>query len=908
MTGNEIRNIFLKYFERNGHKIVSSSPLLPANDPTLMFANAGMNQFKDVFIGAEKRDYKRATTSQKCVRAGGKHNDLDEVGKTARHHTFFEMLGNFSFGDYFKEDAIKFAWELLVDELKLDPKRLWFSIYEGDAEVGADEEADQLWQKVGAPAERILRFGRKDNFWQMGETGPCGPCSEIHYYMGENPDDPNFNKPEYVNGEGDDTVEIWNLVFMQYNRTEVEKGKYQLDPLPAPSVDTGGGLERFAAVLQGVKTNYDTDLIKPIIDFTAELSGIAYEYNSQEGFAMRVIADHARAASFLIADGIVPGNEGRNYVLRKIMRRAIYNGRENLKFNGLFFSKVCEFVIEFMRDAYPELEAQHSYIEKMVRLEEQRFGTTMTVGLKKLHELDFEYRQRGASEIPIIELARLYDTFGTPIDLMFVVLSQRGYKAIEELGEDGFREKIEEALNELQNMHEVHVGEKAPGSGKFSVTKIKSVHASLQGRSDTKTEFKGYESTRVDGAKIIALIKNDDSVNALNAGDEGEVVLDQTPFYAESGGQVGDVGNFSSTDSFASVTNTISPVQDLRIHKVKVEKGSIKVGDSITAQVDVEKRDATRRNHTATHLMHAALREVLGTHVKQAGSVVEPNYLRFDFAHYQPLTKTEIEEIENLVNFHILRNETVQTEELAIEDAMRSGAVALFGEKYGEKVRVLTVNGMENVFSKEFCGGTHVRATGDIGLFKIVSDEAVASGVRRIRAVTGRGAFERFQASENLIAETASRLNAQPKQLPETVDRLQDQIRQQQKEIERLKLKLAQGGGGAEDQITEINGLKLLVRKVEELGKEGRRQLGDSLTRKIAPGVVVIADVAEGKASLLVMVSDDATTKIQAGKIIREIPGARGGGKPDLAEGGVELDGLDAALQAVAGVIEKLIS
>ena len=915
MTGNEIRNIFLKYFERNGHKIVSSSPLLPANDPTLMFANAGMNQFKDVFIGAETRDYKRATTSQKCVRAGGKHNDLDEVGKTARHHTFFEMLGNFSFGDYFKEDAIKFAWELLVDELKLDPKRLWFSIYEGDGEVGADEEADQLWQKVGAPAHRILRFGRKDNFWQMGETGPCGPCSEIHYYMGENPDDPNFNKPEFVNGEGDDTVEIWNLVFMQYNRTEVEKGVFKLDPLPAPSVDTGGGLERWAAVLQGVKTNYDTDLIKPIIDFTAELSGITYEYNSQEGFAMRVIADHARAASFLIADGILPGNEGRNYVLRKIMRRAIYNGRENLKFNGLFFSKVCEFVIDFMKEAYPELEAQRSYIEKMVRLEEERFGATITGGLKKLHKLISESINiiTGRSvEISIHNLAKLYDTDGVPIDMMYVVLSQQnleisvsdtypnpGIFRVRNLSEETFRNYIDNGVALLQQ-----AGEYIPGLSSQHLDVYMTLHKNI----GTPTEFIGYETTGFEGAKIVGVINSSDrleTVTELNVGAEGEVVLDTTPFYAESGGQIGDVGTLTNKNVVVEVLGTTSHY-GLIVHRVKVEKGSLNVGDTVNAQVDVEKRDATRRNHTATHLMHAALREVLGTHVKQAGSVVEPNYLRFDFAHYQPLTKTEIEEIENIVNFHVLRNETVQTEELAIEDAMRSGAVALFGEKYGEKVRVLTVNGMENVFSKEFCGGTHVRATGDIGSFKIVSDEAVASGVRRIRAVTGRIAFERFQASENLIAETASRLNAQPKQLPETVDRLQDQIRQQQKEIERLKLKLAQGGGGTEDQITEINGIKLLVCKVEDLGKEGRRQLGDSLTRKIAPGVVVIADVADGKASLLVMVSDDATTRIQAGKIIREIPGARGGGKPDLAEGGVELDNLDAALQAVAGVIEKL--
>lgn len=902
MTGNEVRSIFLNYFAKHGHKIVKSSPLLPANDPTLLFTNAGMNQFKDVFLGVEKRDYKRATTSQKCVRAGGKHNDLDEVGKTARHHTFFEMLGNFSFGDYFKEDAIRFAWDLLVNEYKLDPQRLWFSVFEGDAEVPADEEAVELWVKAGAPRERVLRFGRKDNFWQMGETGPCGPCSEIHYYMGERPEDPHFNKAEYVNGTGDDTIEIWNLVFMQYNRSEIAPGQYKLDPLPAPSVDTGAGLERVTAVLQGVKTNYDTDLIKPIIEFVAKLSGKQYIAETQEGFAMRVIADHARATAFSIADGIMPSNEGRNYVLRKIMRRAIYNGRENLGLKDEFFFKVCDFVIDFMKEAYPELDAQRGYIEKMVRLEEQRFGTTLTVGLKKLDELIEKSNQNKDQSIELIEQARLYDTYGTPIDLMYVVLSQRGYKSIEDLGEEGYRAAIDEHLKLLQQSGL----EKQNVEGK----KAKPVYAALQGRqgrNDTKTEFRGYETTRVDDCKVIALIKGDVEVKTLNEGEDGEVVLNQTPFYSESGGQVGDVGNFYGANSTVAVEDTYSPVQGLVVHKVKVEKGSLKVGDVVSAQVDVEKRDATRRNHTATHLMHAALREVLGTHVKQAGSVVEPNYLRFDFSHYQPLTRAEIEEIENLVNYHILRNEPVQTQVLAIEDAMRSGAMALFGEKYGEKVRVLTVNGAEGIFSKELCGGTHVRATGDIGSFKIVSDEAIASGTRRIRAVTGRGAFERFQASESLLAETASRLNTAPRQLPETVEKLQEQIRHQQKEIERLKLKLAQGGGGAEDQVTEISGLKLLVRKVEGLGKEGRRQLADSLTRKIAPGVVVIGDVVDGKASLLVMVSADATAKVKAGNVIKQLPGARGGGKPDLAEGGVETSQLEAALGAVPEIIAKMM-
>ncbi len=937
MTGHEIRNTFLKYFERHGHKIVKSSPLLPANDPTLLFANAGMNQFKDVFIGAETRDYQRATTSQKCLRAGGKHNDLDEVGKTARHHTFFEMLGNFSFGDYFKEDAIKFAWELLTVEYKLDPARLWFSVFAGDDEVSADEEAVELWVKAGAPRERILKFGRKDNFWQMGETGPCGPCSEIHYYMGDHPNDPTFNKAEYVNGEGDDTVEIWNLVFMQYNRQEVAPGQYKLDPLPAPSVDTGAGLERLATVIQGHKmqghkTNYNCDLIKPIVDFAAQLSGKTYHYESQEGFAMRVVADHARATAFGIADGILPGNEGRNYVLRKIMRRAIYNGREHLGLKGEFFYKVCEFVIDFMKDAYPELEAQRGYITKMVRIEEQRFGATLTVGLKKLEELiEKEMRwingERKAAIDPK-DLAKLYDTYGLTIDLMYVILAQGGHyviwekigdepgvwhihdRRVAELTEKEFEQLVAKLTEEeFRRVIEGEIKELQQQKGGIAVSESKQVQPSylaLQRRNDTKTEFKGYETTTVNNAKVIALIKGDETVNTLQAGDEGEVVLDQTPFYAESGGQVGDVGSLISDTATATVTNTVSPVQDLRIHKVKVEKGSLNIGDTLTAQVDFEKRDATRRNHTATHLMHAALREVLGTHVKQAGSIVAPDYLRFDFSHYQPLNQAEIEEIENLVNSHVLRNEPVQTDVLAIEDAMRTGAMALFGEKYGDKVRVLTVNGVEGIFSKELCGGTHVRATGDIGSFKITSDEAIASGTRRIRALTGKGAFERFRTSEGLLAEAANKLNAVPAKLPGEIERLQAQLKDQQREIEKLKLKLAQGGGGAEDQITEVNGLKVLVRKVEDLGKDGRRQLADSLLRKVAPGVVVIGDVIEGKASLLVMVSDDAIKQVQAGKIIKALPGARGGGKPDLAEGGVELDQLDAALQAVSQVIQQM--
>ena len=934
MTGNEIRETFLKYFERHGHTRVRSSPLLPANDPTLLFTNAGMNQFKDVFLGIEKREYVRACSSQKCVRAGGKHNDLDEVGKTARHQTFFEMLGNFSFGDYFKEDAIKFAWEFLVDELKMDPRRLWFTVFGGDDQVSADEDAERLWEQVGVPRERILRFGRKDNFWQMGETGPCGPCSEIHYYLGEHPENPDFNRTDLVNGPGDTTMEIWNLVFMQYNRIEVEPGQYKLEPLPKPSVDTGLGLERTAVILQGKVSNYDTDLIRPFVDFTATLSGKDYQPETAEGFAMRVIADHARATAFLIADGILPGNEGRNYVLRKIMRRAIYQGRHTLGFHDSFFHKVTNFVIDQMGEAYPELEVQRGFIEKMVRLEEERFGATLTVGLSKLDELiESSRNDRGEVVVPTDELAKLYDTFGTPIDLMHVVLSEGRHqfvhraqpfadmpayyvqRRIEEISEEDFRKGIESLLKKLQ--------EKNPDKQETKQKASAPVYVALSRRRDTRSEFKGYESTRVSDAKSIALVRNQELVQLLKEGDEGEVVLDQTPFYAESGGQVGDVGRLTNppaitggTDFKASVVDTYSPAQGLIVHKVKVEKGTLKVGDTVTAEVDVEKRDATRRNHTATHLMHAALREVLGTHVKQAGSVVAPNYLRFDFSHYQPLTRTEIEEIENLVNYHILRNEPVQTDEMAIEDAMRSGAMALFGEKYGEKVRVLSIKGAEDIFSRELCGGTHVRATGDIGVFKITSDESIASGVRRIRAVTGLDAFERFREDELLIDQVAGGLKTSRAELPAVIGKLQDDLKKARREADELRLKIATGAAGSAsangDDARDVAGVKVLAREASGLDSAGMRQLSDTLLARIKSGVVVLGRSSDGKVSLIVRTSDDLTSRVPAGKVIKElapIVGGKGGGKADMAEGGGALpEKLSEALEASYGVIEKLLS
>ena len=904
ITGNELREKFLSYFERHGHRRVASSPLLPANDPTLLFANAGMNQFKDVFLGTEPRDYKRAASSQKCLRAGGKHNDLDEVGKTARHQTFFEMLGNFSFGDYFKEDAIRFAWDFLVNELKLDPERLWFTVFAGDDEVPADEEAIALWQKVGARPERILRFGRKDNFWQMAETGPCGPNSEINYYLGDHPEDPEFNRPELVNGPGDTTMEIWNLVFMQYNRVETAPGKYALEPLPAPSVDTGAGLERLTVVMQGVKTNYETDLLKEIVLFTAKLADQHYEPDTPEGFAMRVVADHARATAFSIADNILPGNEGRNYVLRKIMRRAIYQGRHALGFDGAFFHEVTDFVVEQMREAYPELEAAREFIGRMVRLEEERFGSTLTVGLQKLEALFATLTEGQYPDWK--EIARLYDTFGTPRDLIRVAMEERGFTAFDE---EIFNKRFDMALREIQTT--VAKEQRVHG-------KVNEVYARVSLRVG-QVKFAGYDETRTEGAKIVALLRGEDEVDELGEGEEGEVVLDRTPFYAESGGQVGDTGVFFNNSAHAVVNDTPpTPAGGLIIHRVRVERGSLRVGDTLTAQVDAEKRDATRRNHTATHLMHAALREVLGTHVKQAGSVVAPNYLRFDFSHFQPLTRDEVAEIERLVNYQVLRNEQVRTDVLTLEEAMRSGAMALFGEKYSEHVRVLTVPGLVEgeAFSKELCGGTHVRATGDIGLFKITSDESIASGTRRIRAVTGRDAFMRFQETEALVDQISGELRATRNDIPVAVARLQEELKKARREADELRLKLALGAGAqAQDgqAAREVEGgVLVLAREASDLDASALRQLSDTLLAQIKTGVVVLGRRADGKASLIVRTSPDLSKRVPAGQVIKELApiiGGRGGGKPDMAEGGgPETQKLSEALEASYQIVERLLT
>ncbi|MGH9956161.1 MAG: alanine--tRNA ligase, partial [Pyrinomonadaceae bacterium] len=827
------------------------------------------------------------------------HNDLDEVGKTARHQTFFEMLGNFSFGDYFKREAIQYAWDFVTGprgegKLGLDPERLWFTVFAGDEEVPADDEAAALWEEVGAKPERILRFGRHDNFWQMAEIGPCGPNSEINYYAGEHPEDPNFNRADLVNGPGDTTIEIWNLVFMQYNRIEVEPGKYKLELLPAPSVDTGMGLERTAAILQGNYSTYETDLIRPIIDFTAKLAGRNYEPETQEGFAMRVIADHARATAFSIADSIVPGNEGRNYVLRKIMRRAIYHGRHTLGFEDLFFYKATGFVVDLMHEAFPELETSRDFIERMVRQEEERFSRTITVGLQKLDEL---FAKSGVKP-DYLELARLYDTFGTPRDLIRVSLEDRGIA----IDETGFNEAFDAALREIQ---------KTSAREQVGVpTKAKPVYGQVAERSG-RNEFTGYEGTRLEGAKVLALITGESEVSDLSEGDSGEVILDRSPFYAESGGQVGDTGTLAGGSAHVTVNDVVSPTAGLIVHRVTVDHGTLRVGDEVVAQVDVEKRNATRRNHTATHLLHAALGEVLGGHVKQAGSVVAPNYLRFDFTHYQPLTEEETVEIERLVNDQILRNVSVQTDIMPVEDAIRAGAMALFGEKYAGMMRVLTVPG----FSKELCGGTHVRATGEIGQFKITSDESTASRVRRIRAVTGIDAYERFREAEILVDKVTSSLRTSRAELPALIGKLQEDLKKARREADELRLKIATGAAAPSsngDESREVAGVRVVAREASGLDAAGMRQLSDTLLARIKSGVVVLGRAGDGKASLIVRSSPDVSQRVPAGQVIKElapIVGGRGGGKPDLAEGGGnQPDKLAEALEESYKVVERLLS
>jgi alanyl-tRNA synthetase len=883
-TTKQVREAFLVYFESKGHRRVASSSLVPAGDPTLLFTNAGMNQFKDCFLGREKRDYTRATTSQKCVRAGGKHNDLENVGRTARHHTFFEMLGNFSFGDYFKKDAIHYAWDLVVNVYGLEVERLWFSVYEGDDTVPADEEAARLWIEAGADPSRVLRFGRKDNFWQMGDTGPCGPCSEIHYFRGS---DMSKNVASLVNGEGDDTMEIWNLVFMQYERD----ANGVLTPLPAPSVDTGAGLERISGVLQKVDSNYDIDLFKTLVHRIEALGKHKYagSWTDDMDVAVRVLCDHARSTSFLIADGVMPSNEGRGYVLRRIIRRAIRFGR---KFpEPVLLTSLVDTVVDAMGEAYPELEKRRRLVHETLGSEEERFGKTLSTGAERVGQAIDDVRKQGSRAIDGSEVFRLYDTYGIPIDLIAEMAEEEGVS----IDREGFEQQMGEARK------------RAKAASKFQAADV-AVYQKIAERTG-KPAFVGYESYTGVKSRALVLVADGAEQPELGHGAEGEIVLSPTPFYAESGGQIGDGGKLEWNGGHAEVLDTQKPYGDLVVSRIRVIDGTLKAGDEIDASVPVQTRLDTTANHTATHLLHKALKDYLGDTVSQAGSMVAPDRLRFDYTFNRPLEDDELRDLERIVNEKIRENLGVTKTVMAIDDAKKSGAVAMFGEKYGEEVRVVAAGD----WSREFCGGCHVNRTGDIGVFKITSDRSLAAGVRRMEAVTGRLAVEYLQHIDHAARQVQSHLNVPLEELPATVASLQEKQRQLEKEIKNLKVKLATAGsgGGAEDSVIEVGGVRLMTKRADDISGGDLRNLADTLRGKIKSGVVVLGSAADGKATILIAVTADVMGKVAANKLINHIApivGGKGGGKPDLAQaGGKDADKLDEALGAAAGAIRELV-
>ena len=877
MTGKEIREKFLHYFAERGHAIVSSSSLIPHNDPTLLFANAGMNQFKDLFLGLEKRDYVRACSSQKCVRAGGKHNDLEQVGRTARHHTFFEMLGNFSFGDYFKKEAIAYAWEFLTRELGLDKDRLYVTVYKDD------DEAAEIWHRQeGVPTERIYRFGEKDNFWSMGDTGPCGPCTEIFWDHGPGV---GCGKPDCAVGcDCDRYMEIWNNVFMQFNRD----AKGNMTPLPKPSVDTGMGLERIATVLQGVKTNYDTDLLQGIIRYTARLGGKEYGADPKDDVSLRVIADHARAVTFLICDGILPSNEGRGYVLRRIMRRAARHGKM-LGFAEPVLYRTVEAVTAIMADAYPELLEREEYIRKVVKAEEERFAETLDRGLAILNEEIGSLRRNGRTEIPGETLFKLYDTFGFPVDLTADIVESDGF-TVDEAGFNACMERQREQAREHWK-----------GSGEEGVGEVfKTLY-----NQGMRTAFTGYEGqTDYSTVSAIVTVGGNQPVTEAKMGAEVEIITESTPFYGASGGQVGDTGTISSGSAHIQIIDTKRPYPDLIVHVGVVEKGTLRTGDAVDLKVESSERAATARNHTATHLLQTALKEVLGDHVKQAGSLVTPDRLRFDFTHFSPMTAEELRRVEELVNGFVMDNAEVSSREMSVAAAMDSGATALFGEKYGDRVRVVKVGEV----SAELCGGTHVHAAGNIGFFKILTEAGIAAGVRRIEAVTGSGALRYAQQMEAEQKNIAALLRAEGGDPAEKLEKLMGRQRELQREVETLQARLnAAKSADLLDRVTEIAGIKVLAAQVEVADPKALRDLSDSLKDRLGSGILVLGSEQGGKAALLVAVSKDLTAKYRAGDIIKSLApmiGGSGGGKPELAQaGGNQPENISAALERVAALV-----
>jgi alanyl-tRNA synthetase len=927
-TGSEIREKFLRFFEEKGHRRVHSSSLVPHNDPTLLFTNAGMNQFKDVFLGLEKRDYSRATTSQKCVRAGGKHNDLENVGFTNRHHTFFEMLGNFSFGDYFKKDAIAYAWELITSPnwYAIPKEKLYVTIFKGENNVPRDAEAYDLWAAQGVPKDRIYELGMKDNFWQMGDTGPCGPCSEIHYDMGVKASDQGHTDCAFTCDCGR-YVEIWNLVFMQFDRDAGGK----LNPLPKPSIDTGMGLERIAAVRQDVISNYDTDLFTPLINQAAELVGMNLAdllvevgkevHNAKSAASLRVIADHSRAATFLISDGVLPSNEGRGYVLRKIIRRAITHG-QLLGQKGTFLYQMPYKVLEVMKDAYPELNESINRVSQTILGEEARFSRALTAGLARLEDgimavamntpgvlppkdgiwtLDV-VRQLGNQGIslayPGVEAFKLYDTFGVPRDFIEDFCRDQGVS----FDEDGFVRAMDEQKN------------RARASWKGAAKQT----ANPAYQQLPKSDFEGYRQTRSENCEVLAIIHNGQGANELKPGDEGEIILDHTPFYAESGGQVGDRGSLYSDEQnafVAEVKGCYYPVQGVRAHQV-IAKQPIRVGDRVDAVVSTETRQATMRNHTATHLLQAGLREVLGKHVKQAGSLVAPNHLRFDFSHFTGVQDEELQDIEDLINKEVLRNEKIEViENVPIDVAINEyKAMALFGEKYGDKVRVIKIGD----FSTELCGGTHTAQTGEIGLIKILKEGSVSSGVRRVEAVTGEGSLQHFRQDhqlENVVASLATHSDAASPAdaLKAELDKKDAEIKRLTRELDQARMKSASASSSnISDKIKDVKGVKVLAHRVDNLERAQLRTLVDQLRDKIGSGVVVLGSATNGNVSLIVGVTKDLTSRVQAGKVISPVAqkvGGKGGGRPDLAEaGGKDPAALDSALNEAYGIVDSLLA
>ena len=880
MTGHEIRQRFLDFFAARGHRVVPSSPLVPANDPTLLFANAGMNQFKDVFLGAEKRDYSRAASSQKCVRAGGKHNDLENVGYTRRHHTFFEMLGNFSFGDYFKADAIAFAWELITKDYGIPKDRLYFTVFR------EDDEAELLWQKVtGVPKSRIYRLDEKDNFWQMGETGPCGPCSEIHYDLGPEACEPGHEGEEFPSDCGGRYVEIWNLVFMQYNRDV----NGVLTPLPRPSIDTGMGLERIAAVMQGKLSNFECDLLSPIVARAAELFGAGHGEDSRVDTSLRIAADHARAAAFLIPEGVLPSNEGRGYVLRKIMRRAMRNARL-VGVEDPFLYQLTGFVAELMQPAYPELMESAQRVARVVKDEEHRYQTTFLVAEKVFHE-EAKAASGGVLAGPVA--FKLYDTYGLALDEQ-VEMAREYSLAIDQ---EGFEREMERQR------------ERARASWKGAQqAQAAPVYQELSEK--RRTRFLGYDALESLSSKVAAIISDQRTVDEIGPGGKAEVILDETPFYAEAGGQVGDTGALWSTGNgreLARVEAAYPAIPGLTAHKI-VASGTLRVGDTVRAVVDREPRLATMRNHTATHLLHAALREVLGAHVKQAGSVVEPARLRFDFTHYAATDGAELEEVERRINAEILRNTDVQTELMDLDHALATGAMALFGEKYADTVRVVGVPG----YSQELCGGTHVRRTGDIGLCKIIYEGSISAGVRRIEAVTGAVALERFREISHALGRVGQLLRAPEAEITDHVERLLATEKTLERQLEQLKRKVAQSQAGELESLARtLKGVKVLAGRVDGLDREQMRALADSLRNKWKTAVVVLASAGDSSISIVSAVTKDVTTKVHAGKLagsLAQALGGKGGGRPDMAEAGAkDVAGLDTALDRVYAQVEAML-